>query len=60
MLPRIMRAEWALEANLRGGRDTLFQWLIVDVRTKDMKQIDDAINAILNLPGNKEMAKHFS
>ena len=60
MLPRIMRAEWALEANLRGGRDTLFQWLIVDVRTRDMKQIDDAINAILNLPGNKEMAKHFS
>ncbi|RJS87841.1 alpha-glucosidase/alpha-galactosidase [Candidatus Bathyarchaeota archaeon] len=60
MLPRIMRVEWALEANLRGGRDTLYQWLIVDVRTKDMKQIDDAIDAILKLPGNKEMAKHFS
>jgi alpha-galactosidase len=60
MLPRIMRVEWALEANLRGGRDTLFQWLIVDVRTENMKQIDDAIDAILKLPGNREMAKHFS
>ena len=60
MLPRITRAEWALEANLRGGRDTLFQWLIVDARTRNMKQIDDVINAILELPENKEMAKHFS
>jgi len=60
MLPRIMRVEWALEANLKGGRDTLFQWLIVDVRTKNMKQIDDAIDAILKLPENMKMAKHFS
>ena len=60
MLPRIMRVEWALEANLRGGRDTLYQWLIVDVRTESMKQIDDAIDAILKMPENREMAKHFS
>ena len=60
MLPRITRLEWALEANLRGGRDALFQWLIVDMRTKSMKQIDDVIDAILKLPGNEEMAKHFS
>lgn len=60
MLPRITRLEWALEANLRGGRDALFQWLIVDIRTKSMKQIDDVIDAILKLPGNEEMAKHFS
>lgn len=60
MLPRITRVEWALEANLKGGRDTLFQWLIVDVRTKSVKQVDDVIDAILALPGNEEMAKHFS
>jgi alpha-galactosidase len=60
ILPRIMRMEWALEANLRGGRDSLIQWLIVDVRTKSMKQVEDVIDAILKLPGNEEMAKHFS
>jgi len=59
MLPRIMRVEWALEANLKGGRDTLFHWLIMDIRTKSMKQIEDVIDAILKLPGNEEMAKHF-
>ncbi|MEM3679029.1 MAG: alpha-glucosidase/alpha-galactosidase, partial [Candidatus Bathyarchaeia archaeon] len=59
MLPRITRVEWALEANLKGGRDTLFQWLIVDVRTKSMKQVEDVIDAILRLPDNEEMAKHF-
>ncbi|MBS7639877.1 MAG: alpha-glucosidase/alpha-galactosidase [Candidatus Bathyarchaeia archaeon] len=59
MLPRIMRAEWALEANLKGGRDTLVHWLIMDIRTRDMKQIDSVIDAILSLPGNEEMAKHF-
>jgi len=59
MLPRITKAEWALEANLNGGRDALFQWLIVDVRTKNVKQIDEVIDAILRLPGNGEMANHF-
>jgi alpha-galactosidase len=59
MLPRIMRVEWALEANIKGGRDALFHWLIMDIRTKSMKQIEDAIDAILKLPGNEEMAKHF-
>jgi len=54
-----MRVEWTLEANLKGGRDTLFHWLIMDIRTKSMKQIEDVIDAILKLPGNEEMAKHF-
>lgn len=60
MLPRITKVEWALEANLKGGRDTLFQWLVVDVRTRSVKQIEDVIDAILRLPENEEMAKHFS
>ncbi|MEM0214280.1 MAG: hypothetical protein QW348_08555 [Ignisphaera sp.] len=60
LLHRLMRAEWALEAFLKGGRDTLFNWLIVDVRTKSIQQVNDVIDAILKMPGNEEMAKHFS
>ncbi len=57
--PRIMRMEWALEAFLEGGRDLLFEWLIVDPRTKSNEQIEETINDILSLPENVEMAKHF-
>ncbi|MEM0027658.1 MAG: alpha-glucosidase/alpha-galactosidase [Ignisphaera sp.] len=60
LLHRLMRAEWALEAFLKGGRDSLFNWLIVDVRTKSIQQVNDVIDAILRMPGNEEMAKHFS
>ncbi|MCX8162622.1 MAG: alpha-glucosidase/alpha-galactosidase [Candidatus Bathyarchaeota archaeon] len=60
ILPRVMRAEWALEANLKGGRDSLIHWLIMDLRTKSMKQIEDVIDDILKLPGNEDMARHFS
>ncbi|MEM2005320.1 MAG: alpha-glucosidase/alpha-galactosidase [Zestosphaera sp.] len=60
MMPRLMRAEWALEAFRTGGRDHLLNWLIVDVRTKSTKQVEEAIDALLKLPGNEEMAKHFS
>jgi len=58
--PRMMRMEWALEAFTEGGRDLLFEWLIVDARTKSTKQADRVIDAILSLPENEEMAKHFS
>jgi len=60
MYPRMMRMEWALEAFIEGGKDLLFDWLIVDPRTKSTKQIEKVIDAILSLPENKEMAKHFS
>ena len=60
ILPRLMRAEWAIEAFLEGGRDHLFNWLIVDPRTKSTKQVEEVIDAILKMPGNEEMAKHFS
>jgi len=60
ILHRLMRAEWALQAFLEGGRDYLFNWLIVDVRTKSIQQVNDVIDAILRMPGNEEMAKHFS
>jgi len=57
--PRYIRMEWALEAFLEGGRDTLFDWVIVDVRTKNTKQADGVIDALLSIPENEEMAKHF-
>lgn len=58
--PRMMRMEWALEAFTEGGRDTIFEWLIVDPRTRSTKQVEQVIDEILSLPENKEMAKHFS
>ncbi|MGQ9479360.1 MAG: alpha-glucosidase/alpha-galactosidase [Thermoproteota archaeon] len=57
--PRMMRMEWALEAFLEGGRDTLFEWLTVDPRTKSTGQVNQVIDAILSMPENQEMAKHF-
>lgn len=60
MMYRLMRAEWALEAFLEGGRDSLFNWLIIDPRTKSTEQVNGVIDAILGLPGNEEMREHFS
>jgi alpha-galactosidase len=60
IMPRLMRAEWAIQAFLEGGRDHLFNWLIVDVRTNSVQQVNDVIDAILKMPGNEEMAKHYS
>ncbi len=57
--PRMMRMEWALEAFLKGGRESLFDWLIVDPRTKFTKQVELVIDALLSIPENKEMAEHF-
>jgi alpha-galactosidase len=56
---RMMRMEWALEAFLEGGRDTLFEWLITDPRTKSIEQVNQVIDDLLSMPENLEMAKHF-
>lgn len=58
--PRMMRMEWALEAFIQGGRNHLFEWLITDPRTKSTRQVEKVIDAILSIPENEEMAKHFS
>ncbi len=57
--PRIMRMEWAIEAFLEGGSQTLEQWLNFDPRTKNDKQVKDVINAFLSIPENQELAEHF-
>ena len=58
--PRMTRMEWALEAFIEGGRDLLFEWLIVDARTRSTRQVERVIDTILSLPENEEMAKHFT
>ncbi|RLI37318.1 alpha-glucosidase/alpha-galactosidase [Candidatus Bathyarchaeota archaeon] len=60
MYPRMTRMEWALEAYIEGGRNHLFEWLIVDARTKSTRQVERTIDALLSMPENEEMAKHFS
>ncbi|MGC8618826.1 MAG: alpha-glucosidase/alpha-galactosidase [Thermoplasmata archaeon] len=57
--PRIMRMEWAIEAFLEGGAQTLESWLMSDPRTRNDKQVHDVVNALLSIPENHEMAKHF-
>lgn len=57
--PRMVRMEWALEAFLEGGRDSLFEWIIVDARTKSTEQVNQVIDAILSVPANQEMKNHF-
>ena len=59
IMPRIMRAEWSISAFLEGGRDHLFEWLIIDRRTNSVSQVNQVIDAILQLPENDKMAKHF-
>lgn len=60
LYPRVVRAEMSIDANLKGGRDRLLEWLMYDVRTKSERQANEAIDAMLSIPGNEEMAKHFS
>lgn len=57
--PRIMRMEWAIDAFLEGGRQTLDAWLISDPRTQNNKQAENVIEALLSIPENQEMARHF-
>ena len=57
--PRVQRMEWALEAFLEGGKETMIEWLMTDPRTKNDEQAEQVVNALLLLDGNESMAKHF-
>jgi alpha-galactosidase len=59
LLPRMMRMEWALHAFLEPSKDALLEWLMYDVRTRSVSQAEEAIDAMLKLPGNEEMAEVF-
>ncbi len=60
IIPRMLRMEWALQAYLEGGEDLILEWLLADQRTKSFNQAKKAIKAILALPFNKNMKKHYS
>jgi alpha-galactosidase len=59
ILPRMLRAEWGLEAFTSGSREMLVEILIKDPRTKSEKHARETIDEILALPGNEEMAAHY-
>ncbi|WP_225876099.1 alpha-glucosidase/alpha-galactosidase [Infirmifilum lucidum] len=57
--PRMLRMEMALTAFLEGGRQILIDWLMLDPRTKSEKQAEEVWDAILSMPENEEMARHY-
>jgi alpha-galactosidase len=59
LTPRMLRMEWGLEAFKSGQREMLVEILIRDPRTRSEKQAREAIDAILALPENTEMATHY-
>jgi len=59
LIPRMMRMEWGLEAFRAGSREVLVEILIRDPRTKSEKQAREAIEAIMTMPENSEMARHY-
>ena len=59
LIPRMLHMEWGLEAFTSGSREMLVENLIRDPRTRSEKQARDAIEAILSLPENSDMAKHY-
>jgi alpha-galactosidase len=59
LIPRILRANWSLEAFVSGSRELLVETLIRDRRTQSEKQAREVIEAILAMPENKDMASHY-
>jgi alpha-galactosidase len=59
ILPRMLRAEWGLEAFTSGSREMLVENLIRDPRTKSEEQARGTVDEILNVPGNEAMAAHY-
>jgi len=59
LMPRMLHMEWGLEAFRSGSREMLVEILIRDPRTKSEKQAREAIEAVLSIPENSDMAKHY-
>jgi alpha-galactosidase len=59
LMPRVLRANWGLEAFASGSREMLVEILIRDPRTNSEKQARDVIEAILSMPENQDMARHY-
>jgi alpha-galactosidase/6-phospho-beta-glucosidase family protein len=59
IIPRMLHAEWGLEAFTSGSREMLVENLIRDPRTRSERQARGTIDEILALPGNEDMAAHY-
>ena len=57
--PRMLHAEWVLEAFTSGSREILVENLIRDPRTRSERQARETIDDILAMPGNEDMAAHY-
>jgi alpha-galactosidase/6-phospho-beta-glucosidase family protein len=52
--------EWVLDSFTAGGRDSLLEIILRDRRTSSEEQAEDALSAILSLPFNRPMKRHYS
>lgn len=59
LTPRMIHMEWGLDAFRSGSKEMLVEILIRDPRTKSEKQAREAIDAILAIPENSDMSKHY-
>jgi len=60
MTPRLLVTERALAAFLTGDRRYLYDTLLSDHRTQSLQQAEDVLQAVFDMPGNEDMARHFA
>ena len=60
LLPRIAKAEKELLAYRSGDRDVLVSCLLDDHRSRSLEQAEGAVDALLALPWNRELAARFA
>jgi alpha-galactosidase len=60
LLPRVAKAEKELLAYRTGDRDVLVSCLLDDGRTRSLEQAERAVDTLLGLPWNDELAARFA
>lgn len=59
LMPRILKMRWALEAFKTADLIVLKEILVRDPRTKSLRQVQEVLRDILDLPFNKEMKDYY-
>jgi alpha-galactosidase len=59
MWPRLLIAERAMAAYLTGDRRYLMQLMLSDHRTRTWEQAEHTLDALMAMPGNEAMSRHF-
>lgn len=59
LIPRIPKINWALEAFKTADLIVLKEILVRDPRTKSLRQVQEVLRDILDLPFNKEMKDYY-